>query len=100
MAANTTARSFPSDHTATGYNARNIALSTAESAVRVAELAAIVIDDLTDGDNDNRKAIRAAAEIAELSVHLTHTQWLVADGNLTEAKKSARNLVENGRKTE
>lgn len=93
---NTPKRSYPSDHAATGYNARAIALTTAEAGVRIAELTALILEDQTDGDNNNTQTIRAAAELSELSVHLTHTQWLVADGNLTEAKKAAQNLAGKG----
>jgi len=92
--ATTPKRSFPSDHAPSGYTARAIALTTAEAGVRIAELTALILEDQTDGDNNNLRTIRAAAELSELSVHLTHTQWLIADGNLTEAKKSALNMAD------
>lgn len=85
--------SEPSEHKVGGYISRQIAQNTAHSGVRVAELAADIIDDLTDGDDDNRRAIRAASELAELGVHLCDTQWKVADGNYAEAKRASFALI-------
>lgn len=86
--------SEPSDHKTGGYISRQVAQNTAHAGVRIAELTAVIIDDTTDGDNDNRRAIRAAGEIAELAVHLCDSQWKVADGNYGEAKKASQSLIE------
>lgn len=94
-----TARSYSSDHATSGYIARGVALSTAELGVQVAELVAEAAAVLADCDPANdRQAFAALAVISEKASQLSHTQWLVADGNLTEAKKSAQNMVQKGKK--
>lgn len=88
--------SFPSDHSTTGYIARHVAQNSAQCGVALADLALAIIDDLTDGDDDNSRAIRAAASISRLGTHLSDTQYKVADGNYAEAKRASKALIEAG----
>jgi len=93
-------RSYQSDHVEGGYTDRSIHLNTAEVGVQFAELAAEVVTVLTDDDPTNdRQAFAALAAISEKASHLSQTHWLAADGNRAAAKKSAKNMVETGRKS-
>lgn len=92
-----TQRSYASDHAATGYTARNVAQSTADAGVRIAELAASIIEKASELDEDTKPIIRAASELSKLGVEISDVQWNVADGNYADAKRAATKL-KKGRK--
>lgn len=91
-------KSYASDHAPTGYTARAVAMEMAELGVELAELAALIAEDQTDGDACNVTTIRSTARIAELSTLMTHIQWLVADGNLAEARRLLKETAANRQK--
>jgi hypothetical protein len=92
------AKSYPSDHAPSGYTARQVALSMAELGVQLAEYAALIAEDQTDGDVSNTATLRSTAQIAELSTFMTHIQWLVADGNLAEARRMLKEYMTSRQK--
>lgn len=82
-----------SEAVAGGYVSREVAKNTAHAGVRIAELAATILRDVTDGDNDVRTTIAASAELAELAAYISDTQWNVADGNYPDARAMSQNLI-------
>jgi hypothetical protein len=99
MPETTSPRSYTSDHAENGYTARAIGRNVAHSGVTLAELAAAALDDLTDGDLDNTRAIRALSRISEIGAQLADTGWEQADGNLAAAKSASKKLVTDGGKS-
>lgn len=82
-----------SEAVAGGWISREVAQNTAHSGVRIAELVAVILRDQTDGDDDNRQTIESAAELGEIAVHISDTQWKVADGNYPEARRASLSLA-------
>ena len=75
-----------------GNFSRNIAIRSAHVGVRMAELALTIFEDVHDGDNDFKTADAAVVELQNLGVHLSDTQWKVADGDYGAAREAAAKL--------
>lgn len=75
-----------------GTFSRFVAEKSAHAGVRVAELAAVIYRDTHDGDEDFSASVAAVVELQELGVHLSDTQWKVADGDYGAARDAAAKL--------
>lgn len=83
--------SYPSDHKL-GYAGRRVGKHIEKACVTSAELIAEIIDDLTDGDNDTRRALKAANLLGLKNVHLFDVGANLADGNLADAEAAGQRL--------
>lgn len=81
-----------SEAAAGGSFFRGIATRSAHVGVRMAELAQTIYEDMHDGDNDFSTADAAVVELQTLGVHLSDTQWKVADGDYGAAREAAAKL--------
>lgn len=75
-----------------GNFARQIANRSASAGVRVSDLAVVIHDDIFDGDNNFDAARNAIVELQNIAVHLSDTQWKVADGDYGAARDAAAKL--------
>lgn len=82
-----------SEAVAGGWISREVALNVAHSGVRVGELVAVIVRAQADKQNGRRRTLEAAAELGELAIHISETQWRVADGNYPEAKQASERLI-------
>lgn len=80
-----------------GYTDRAVNLNTAEAVVRVSELMADGLILLTDGNpNNDREGIQKIVTAGKICDELVYTNLTAAGGDLTEAKKRSKKLVEIG----
>ena len=79
--------------TDTGRGARRIALDLQDVCLNNAKLIALAVDDLTDGDNDNRQALKALNELGLNNIGIFDVQVSIADAALMDAEMNAQRLA-------
>lgn len=79
--------------TDTGRGARRIALDLQDVCLNNAKLIAMAVDDLTDGDNDNRQALKALNELGLNNIGIFDVQVSIADAALMDAEMNAQRLA-------
>jgi hypothetical protein len=73
----------------TGHISRRIAGKRMKHRAVTARLLTEAFDDISDGDNDNRRAARILMQLQELGMYEHHVDAQMYDGDLAGAEKSA-----------
>jgi hypothetical protein len=90
-------RKYASDYIEGGYADRTVNLNTAEAGVKLSELIADGLILLTDGDpNNDRAGIEKLVTASKVCDELVYTNLTAAGGDLTEAKKRSKRMVQIG----
>lgn len=82
-----------------GRVTRRIALDSLDVRARVARLLKIAADDLTDGDNDTRRAQLAVNELSLINFDCALVDGKLADGDLPGAETAMMRIAAGGNET-
>ena len=77
----------------TGSGIRRTALDVQDICLAQAKLLSVAVDDLTDGDNDNRRALRALNALGLNNIGIFDVHVSLADGQLADAELIAMRLA-------
>lgn len=77
----------------TGSGARRIALDLQDVHLHIAKKLKAAVDDLTDGDNDNRTALKELNDIGFINIGMFDVQVSIADKALLDAEAAAQRLA-------
>lgn len=91
------ARKYASDHVPGGYTDRTINLNNAEAVAQVATLIADGLLLYNDGDPTNdRDGLEKLVIAGKICDELVYTNLTAANGDLAEAKRRSKRMVEIG----
>lgn len=90
--------SRPSAHKI-GYTARRVGKQIMRHSVHTAELLHEIIDDLTDGDSDSLRALKAANTLGLKNIHLFDVGAGLADADMHETEAAGKRMVGETEKT-
>lgn len=79
-----------------GYAGRRVGKQIMRHSTNTAELLYVIIDDITDGDGDNRRAFKAANELTLRNMHLSDLGSAVIEGDLGAAELSGKFMLGEG----
>lgn len=77
----------------TGSGSRRTALDLQDVHIAQAKLINAAVNDLTDGDNDTRTALKALNELGLMNMLGFDVQVSIADGALLDAEMAAQRLA-------
>ena len=80
-----------------GYSGRRVGKQIMRHSTNTAELLYVIADDISDGDNDNRRAMRALHELTRSNLHLSDVGAGLVEGRLDVAEQSAALMLGEGK---
>lgn len=76
-----------------GYAGRRVGKQLMKHSVNAAELLYIVLDDITDGDNDLRRATKAVNELNVRNAHLSDVGAEFVEGDFGAAEQAGKRML-------
>lgn len=83
-----------------GYSGRRVGKQIMHHSTNTAELLYAIVDDITDGDNDFQRALKAANELTRSNLYLSDLGASFIEGDLGAAEQAGKRMLGEEGKTQ